>query len=440
MSIVEPVGPEPPNADSALRSWLQRPFEALFGPFNRHNALTWLKLILLVLAVRWLFVEPFRIPSGSMEPTLYGNMNFMTDDRVAVNKMAYGPRIPFTNIRVFDWGAPKRWDIVVFRSVEPLPEGASALQKAVHAAWPVILIKRVVGLPGERIHIQDGKVYANGEALNLPPDMPPVLYTSSSPGYINGLAYRPAGPETFDVLRDKMRFGILPDDAHSVIPPDSYLLMGDNSGNSIDGRYFGWVPRGHILGRAFGIWWPLPRRRDFTGFSHTWWGAGLLYGIPLAFLVAEWFAAFVGRSWRVNTPGTRLGLRTGDRLWINRRAYGWRVPFSRRRIACRTLPRKGDVVVYAAPHGSEWSHSHPVVGRVAAASGEPFPGVDGASPGAGLVPEGAYIVEPAEGSGEESGYDCVTRDDFLGRVTSVWWPRARRRTAIVRRDAVDLET
>ena len=68
-----------------------------------------------------------------------------------------------------------------------------------------------------------------------------------------------------------LKYGILPDDEYSMAPEDCYLVCGDNSGDSADGRVFGWLPNGHILGRAFCIWGPPSRMRDLTGFSKTWW-------------------------------------------------------------------------------------------------------------------------------------------------------------------------
>jgi len=79
-----------------------------------------------------------------------------------------------------------------------------------------------------------------------------------------------------------MRYGILPDDEYAVVPEGHYFLLGDNSGNSVDGRIYGWVPEQNLVGRAFSIWWPIGRWTDFTGWSGAWWGMLLLYGIPLA--------------------------------------------------------------------------------------------------------------------------------------------------------------
>jgi signal peptidase I len=409
------------------------PLEYVLGPFNRQNGMMWLKLILLILALRWLLIEPFRIPSGSMEPTLYGHGNFVTDDRVAVNKLAYGLRLPFSNIKLADWGDPQRWDIVVFRSVEPPPPGSTPMQRVVWKLWPKVLIKRVVGLPGERIHIADGKVYVNGEPLELPPTMPPVQYTAPPPGATD-THFRidtRSGRVALYRASDTMRYGIREEDEFSVVPPDSYLVLGDNSANSGDGRIFGWVPEGHILGRAFGIWWPLDRRRDFTGFTHTWWGPLLLYGIPALLVLYEITVAFVTRSWPLHTDLPEYGLRRGDRLRVSVLAYGLRLPFSRTRVTPGREPWRGELVAYHAPRDSEWAGEF-LLGRVEALPGDPLASLDPDAPpearaGGAVVPPGCYCVRVLGSDAGTEPLDCIVRRDFVGSVASVWWPLGRRR-------------
>ena len=133
---------------------------AFTGPWTRSNGAGWVALILFILVLRWAFFELYSIPSGSMLPTLNGDPRYFRGDRVAVNKFLFGPRIPFTTNRIVPFWEPKRWDIVVFNNVDPDAEHA-------------ILIKRVVGLPGERIHISGGRIHVNGEAVALPPEPTP---------------------------------------------------------------------------------------------------------------------------------------------------------------------------------------------------------------------------------------------------------------------------
>jgi len=248
---------------------------AIFGPLTRDNLMGWIKIIVIILVIRWAVFEPYKIPSGSMEPTLVGDPRIGRGDRVFINKFHYGLRIPFMDIRPFQWNDPERWEIVVYHAAHENPEHRT-------------LIKRIVGLPGERVQIQNGGLYINGERLELPPEMEGVEYLDhiriTDPGQVDVLmhltpAQREAQLRRFAEIYP-MRYGILPDEEYSVIPEGHVFLLGDNSANSVDGRIYGWVPEEHIVGRAFSIWWPMGRWTDFTGWSNTWWGMLLLYGIP----------------------------------------------------------------------------------------------------------------------------------------------------------------
>lgn len=178
----------------------------------------------LALVIRWAVAEPYRIPSGSMETTLHGDPGFGKGDRVFVNKWVYGIRVPFMNKRLYEGHPPRRWDIVVFKTVE---------KDAIHKT----LVKRIVGMPGERIQIKGGRVYADGVPLEPPPSMPEKMYYTSP---LDGI------------------YGVQPADEFSVVPEGHYLVLGDNSAQSRDGRYFGWLPRNNIVGRVAAIWWPPP--------------------------------------------------------------------------------------------------------------------------------------------------------------------------------------
>lgn len=278
-----------------------------------------------------------------MFPTLQGQWKYFKDDRVLANKWIYGPRIPFTTHRLRVWGQPKRWDIVVFRSVERTKDGK---QKT--------LIKRVVGLPGERVHIQGGRIYVNGQPQEPPGDLKWLNYISTEPpkpvevkrrflqlaqsrqalpilnpensgsrqliddleawsGKIQGIYLDAQTKEQLDTLcegvdprsltviaefiqgflRPQLQYGVREEDEFSVVPPNHYFVLGDNSADSADGRIWGWVPHDHLYGPAIAIWWPFSRRHDFTGFSHTWWGTALIYGIPAGLLALD-----LAGSWR----------------------------------------------------------------------------------------------------------------------------------------------
>lgn len=277
----------------------------LTAGMTRNQVWEWTKGAGLALAcaliIRWAIAEPYRIPSSSMETTLHGDPRFGRGDRVFVNKWIYGIRVPFINKRIFHGKPPERWDIVVFKSVEP---------DAVHKT----LVKRIVGLPGERIHIAHGKVYVNGLPLIIPDFMPQNMYYTSPPD---------------------ARYGILADDQYALIPPGHYLVLGDNSAQSRDGRYFGWVPNENIVGRVACIWWPPSRWRDFTGFSRTLWWRGIVT------LLALWLFTrlFLGRLWTVQQGVRRF------RYAVFYLSYGFRIPTTRRWLIRWKGPSRGEQVL-----------------------------------------------------------------------------------------------
>jgi len=166
-------------------------------------------LIALVLAfiIRSFIVQAFKIPSGSMIPTL------LVGDHILVNKFIFGPQIPFTKIRLFSFQKPERWDVVVF--LEPTERKKD-------------FIKRVIGLPGETVQVIDRKVYINGEPLK---DEAYAFHASSR--FVRGLDNY--GP--------------------TKIPENSYFMMGDNRENSSDSRVWGPVPFELMKGTAFVIYW-----------------------------------------------------------------------------------------------------------------------------------------------------------------------------------------
>ena len=336
-------------------AWV-RAVQSLTGPWTWGNLLSWVGLVGGILLVKGCFVDQYTIPSGSMEPTLMGNPRFFRGDRVVVNKWVFGPRIPFTKIRLWEGEKPKRWDIVVFKSVDP---------KSKHP----VLIKRVVGLPGETVHIQDGAIYINGNKEEPPEDLRNVLhYTTEftlSPMQIRSYFLRMAKenhpldvlnaqhPSTralyaemnrlhdrvkdldVDALSDEevrelvkgvdravlftvqqlvelgmqeqdqeLVYGIRPEKEYSVVSEGHYFCLGDNSGQSLDGRVYGWVPKENLIGRAAGIWWPIGHRHDFTGFTHTWQGWLLMCGPVAALIGLDITSRLRGRARRKSAQQT----------------------------------------------------------------------------------------------------------------------------------------
>jgi signal peptidase I len=185
-------------------------------------------VILLVLLLRSFLAEPFRIPSGSMIPTL------LVGDFILVNKFAYGLRDPVFHHKLLQIGAPQRGDVVVFRyPVDPSKD----------------FIKRVIGLPGDRIAYRNKQLWVNDEAMPL--DAAGV-YTSN--GTAPGVVYRfeeALGEVQHHVIVNPSRPA---EDFEFQVPEGQYFMMGDNRDGSDDSRRWGTVPEGHLVGRAFLVW------------------------------------------------------------------------------------------------------------------------------------------------------------------------------------------
>ena len=187
-------------------------------------------VILIVFLLRSFLVEPFRIPSGSMLPSLF------IGDFILVNKFAYGARLPVLNYKVINIGAPKRGDVVVFR----FPGDNS-----------INYIKRVVGVPGDHVVYKDKKVYINGKFMEQTGGSP-YIYPRSGNGAGNILRHT----ELLDGIKHDILITDRPDHAQTefVVPEGQYFVMGDNRDHSNDSRYWGFVPDDNLVGKAFLIW------------------------------------------------------------------------------------------------------------------------------------------------------------------------------------------
>jgi signal peptidase I len=187
-------------------------------------------VILAVLLLRSFLVEPFRIPSNSMMPTL------LTGDFILVNKYAYGIRLPVLNNKVVEMGEPGRGDVVVFR----YPKDPS-----------VDYIKRVVGLPGDRVGYYNKIIYLNGEPVG---QVPAGVYIGVGSGIsMSGASERQE--QLGDVLHDILVMPRTPGlEGEYVVGENEYFVMGDNRDNSNDSRYWGPVPEANLVGKAFRVW------------------------------------------------------------------------------------------------------------------------------------------------------------------------------------------
>jgi len=187
-------------------------------------------VILAVLLLRSFLVEPFRIPSGSMMPTL------LVGDFILVNKFAYGIRLPVLNTKVIDIDEPRRGDVVVFR----YPKDPS-----------VDYIKRVVGLPGDTVSYANKVVYVNGRPAG---QVPAGVYLGEGSGVsMSGASKRreQLGEVQHDILVMPRTPGV---EGRYVVGEGEYFVMGDNRDNSNDSRYWGTVPEQNLVGKAFRIW------------------------------------------------------------------------------------------------------------------------------------------------------------------------------------------
>jgi signal peptidase I len=198
-------------------------------------------VILLVFMVRSFIVEPFKIPSGSMMPTL------LAGDFILVNKYTYGLRVPILNNTFIEINKPKRGDVIVFH-YPPDPS--------------IDYIKRVIGVPGDRIRYQDKKLTVNGQLLVLQDEreyeyvmsglniMEAKQYIEQIDDVKHGiLIHDVMGSYDFDTIG--ARFA---NNEEIIVPAGHYLAMGDNRDNSSDSRVWGFVPERNLVGKAFFIW------------------------------------------------------------------------------------------------------------------------------------------------------------------------------------------
>lgn len=189
-------------------------------------------VLLIVLVFRSFLFEPFKIPSGSMIPTL------LVGDFIVVNKFSYGVRLPVLNTKIIDLGSPQRGDVVVFR----YPQDPS-----------INFIKRAIGLPGDSISYRDKQLYVNGERVvkQSQGGFKSSDIKCSTPARDAVLLDESLGEVEHEILSHSGRSGR---DGSWVVPEGHYFMMGDNRDRSNDSRMWGFVPEENLLGRAVGIW------------------------------------------------------------------------------------------------------------------------------------------------------------------------------------------
>lgn len=198
-----------------------------------------LVFVFFIFLIRSLVVNYYSIPSGSMYP------NLSIGDHIVVNRLSYGTHIPLFENNIIEWDKPKRGDIVVFHS----PNG-------------IVMVKRVIGLPGERIKLINDDLYINGvkaehnpssDVFNNDPDFPIARLQKLTQESLDGLKYNILTLSNEDIEKNKHIYpkGIDWRNSEIQAKDDEVILIGDNRNNSVDSRFWGALPTKKIIGKVF---------------------------------------------------------------------------------------------------------------------------------------------------------------------------------------------
>lgn len=200
-------------------------------PLLVEYARSFFPVLLVVLVLRSFLFEPFRIPSGSMIPTL------LVGDFILVNKFSYGLRLPVTHTRILATGLPERGDVAVFR----FPRDPR-----------LDYIKRVAGLPGDVVTYRNKQLSINGEPVEISDGEPYVYQTQDDISVRAVRAQETLGDATHDLLVIPQARG--GSEGEWTVPEGHYFMVGDNRDRSNDSRYWNFVPEANLVGRATRIW------------------------------------------------------------------------------------------------------------------------------------------------------------------------------------------
>jgi signal peptidase I len=254
------LAPRRRKAIARYEAQVAEPDESVLENLNKEPVLveygkSFFPVLAIVLVLRSFLVEPFQIPSGSMKPTLE------VGDFILVNKFAYGIRLPVLDTKIIEVGDPQRGDVMVFR----YPSDPN-----------VNYIKRVVGLPGDKVRYTLGKhLFINDQPVT-------EQFIGEEPGTLgSAVLYREKLGDVEHLIRKEMARNRMEPGNEWTVPAGHYFMMGDNRDNSNDSRYWndssipkellGMVPDRNIVGKAFAVWmsWPSPKLQSWPNLSRV---------------------------------------------------------------------------------------------------------------------------------------------------------------------------